>query len=274
MIYSGVSEVTPKMPNAWKAATKRNIFAFSAAKNYSQLQELRDAIYDGERTRSFHEFKTEAAKIVDKYNETYLQAEYDAAKRAGIFAEKWQNIVEDADIFPYLKYKTAGDERVRESHRVLDDIILPVNDPFWNNYYPPNGWNCRCTVEQLMMTDTISSSVLSQDLGKKATTPYWEGNVGQQALFEDTDGIPYFEAMPTKTLEAVRHYGLKPASERINKKGSEEWSTRNNNVHLAFGNGLAKITVTNDAGDIISQIDTANIEVIESFRTGILTDKL
>jgi hypothetical protein len=38
------------------------------------------------------------------------------------------------DIFPLLKYLTI-DERVRRSHKDLDEVVL-VGDKFWNNYFP------------------------------------------------------------------------------------------------------------------------------------------
>jgi hypothetical protein len=45
-----------------------------------------------------------------------------------------------------LEYRTAGDQRVRDEHRKLDNIVRPASDPMWDSVYPPNGWNCRCNV--------------------------------------------------------------------------------------------------------------------------------
>lgn len=44
------------------------------------------------------------------------------------------------------KYITVGDDRVRDSHEILEGTTLPKDDPFWQRFYPPNGWNCRCAV--------------------------------------------------------------------------------------------------------------------------------
>lgn len=44
------------------------------------------------------------------------------------------------------KYSTVGDDRVRDQHAALEGITLTKDDPFWQRFYPPNGWNCRCQV--------------------------------------------------------------------------------------------------------------------------------
>ena len=48
-----------------------------------------------------------------------------------------------------MQYRTAKDERVREQHRLLDGITLPPSDKFWDEFFPPNGWNCRCSAVQV-----------------------------------------------------------------------------------------------------------------------------
>lgn len=56
---------------------------------------------------------------------------------------------QDLDVQEILwgyKYVTAGDDRVRPSHEALDGVTLPKDNPFWDQFWPPNGWNCRCQV--------------------------------------------------------------------------------------------------------------------------------
>lgn len=48
------------------------------------------------------------------------------------------------------RYTTAyapGTQGVRPNHGALDGIIAAVDDPVWRRIAPPNGYNCRCTIE-------------------------------------------------------------------------------------------------------------------------------
>lgn len=50
---------------------------------------------------------------------------------------------------PYWQYHTAGDEAVRETHLAMEGKVYRYDDPIWDIWYPPNGFNCRCTVTTL-----------------------------------------------------------------------------------------------------------------------------
>lgn len=74
--------------------------------------------------------------------ETIFRTQASLAYSAG----RWQ-ADQDPDIQEILwgyKYVATGDDRVRPEHEALDGTTLPKDDPFWNRFFPPNGWNCRC----------------------------------------------------------------------------------------------------------------------------------
>lgn len=89
----------------------------------------------------------------DPVNPYQLRTNYDTAANAAYAAGQWEQIEENKDLFPYLRYVTMEDDKVRDEHAALNGLVYPVDDPFWNTYIPPNDWNCRCAVEQLMESE-------------------------------------------------------------------------------------------------------------------------
>ncbi|GAB1460425.1 hypothetical protein MASR2M50_21990 [Thauera sp.] len=82
-----------------------------------------------------------------------LKLIYDTNTRTAYAAGQWERIQRTKTAFPYLRYITMGDEKVRASHRALHNLVLPVDDPFWDYYLPPNGWRCRCRVVAVSQRD-------------------------------------------------------------------------------------------------------------------------
>lgn len=64
----------------------------------------------------------------------------------------------DPELWGY-EYSTAGDERVRKSHVALDGTRYPKDHAFWKKYAPPNGWNCRCTLNPIYAGDRDAHTV-------------------------------------------------------------------------------------------------------------------
>lgn len=208
---------------------QNNIFQFSGAKTYSELKELRDAVYENGHLLSKPDFRRRARQINYDYNETYLEAERQQVMAAGTQGSRWLDIEESADTHPYLEYVTAEDDRVREEHRRLAGIILPVDDPFWDQYYPPNGWRCRCSVRKITereydrktenyeyrdMGDYLDSEHAQKVAGKVVAKPF-RHNVGTSEVFE-RDEHPYFKANKDAKevqLHAVKNYDMKSAKE-------------------------------------------------------------
>lgn len=145
--------IKTETPPELTAALQNNAFIFSGFKTYHSLSEVGLALTDADgHVKPFDTFRRDVEAVDSKYNTNYLYAEYNHAVHTSQMAVKWHGFMADGDRYN-LQYRTAGDERVRSEHAALDNITLPPSDPFWNDYLPPNGWNCRCDVDQVLRDD-------------------------------------------------------------------------------------------------------------------------
>jgi SPP1 gp7 family putative phage head morphogenesis protein len=85
----------------------------------------------------------------------YLDAEYNLAVASTQQALLWQDYQSRADQYPMLRYITVKDTRVRPEHAKLHGVTLPKDHPFWRTYYPPNGYNCRCIVQEVRNVPSV-----------------------------------------------------------------------------------------------------------------------
>ena len=147
------ASITQETPEEMTYALRNNAFIFSGFKTHRTLSEVGLELTDEEgNLKPYAKVLEDVRRIDDKYNGAYLYAEYNHAVHTTQMAVKWQDFVRDGDEYN-LQYRTAGDERVREAHLALDGVTLPPSDKFWDRYLPPNGWNCRCTVVQVLRED-------------------------------------------------------------------------------------------------------------------------
>ena len=139
-----------KMTEKMRERLTRSNYIFSGMKTFHELNEAFPSLLDenGDR-KPFERFLNDVRKINETYNRNYLRAEYGFVQSSATMAAKWERFAEDGDEY-YLQYRTAHDDKVRPEHAALDRVTLPMSDPFWESYYPPNGWNCRCTVVQVL----------------------------------------------------------------------------------------------------------------------------
>lgn len=150
--HAGVLDATfekVKMSDKMRERLTRSDYIFSGIKTFHELNEAFPSLLDenGDR-KTFEHFLNDVQKVNDTYNRNYLRAEYNFVHQSAQMAAKWEQYSEDGDRY-YLQYRTAHDDKVRPEHAALEGVTLPMSDPFWETYYPPNGWNCRCTVAQV-----------------------------------------------------------------------------------------------------------------------------
>lgn len=87
--------------------------------------------------------------VTTRFDKARLKLIFDTNTRVAYSAGQWQRVQDAKLTHPYVRYITQGDEQVRASHRPWSGVALPLDDPFWNTHWPPNGWRCRCRVQSM-----------------------------------------------------------------------------------------------------------------------------
>lgn len=187
-----------EMSDLMRQRLTRSNYIFSGLKTFHELNEAFPSLLDENgNKKTFERFLNDVRKIDETYNSNYLRAEYNFVQASAEMAAKWEKFMEDGDHY-YLQYRTQHDDKVRPEHASLDRVTLPPSDSFWESYYPPNGWNCRCTVVQVLKR-------------KYEPTPHDEAmSLGEEALQTDKKGIFRFNSgKEQKTVPDYNPYTIK-----------------------------------------------------------------
>ncbi|BBF92368.1 phage minor head protein [Blastochloris tepida] len=78
-----------------------------------------------------------------------LRLIYWANIRAARAAGEWERTWRTREVLPYLLYEMSTARDKRPEHLSWVGTILPVEDPWWQTHYPPNGWGCQCGTRQI-----------------------------------------------------------------------------------------------------------------------------
>jgi len=173
---------------------ENNVYQFSAAKNFQQLKQMTSLLLDNGKPRTFADFRNKVMELNIKFNKTWLKTEYNLAIAGGQMASKWVDFANGS----MLKYSTAGDANVRDSHAALDGITKPKEDKFWAVHYPPNGFNCRCNV-----IETVSKKATDDDkIPSVEIQPMFRTNLAKSGLVFPKNH-PYFIGIDKKKIAAI-----------------------------------------------------------------------
>jgi SPP1 gp7 family putative phage head morphogenesis protein len=84
----------------------------------------------------------EGKRLTPRRLDTIFRTNMQSAYMAGRYATQ----LEQVDTHPYWEYVAVLDSRTRPAHRALSGAVYRYDDPFWQTFYPPNGYRCRCRV--------------------------------------------------------------------------------------------------------------------------------
>jgi SPP1 gp7 family putative phage head morphogenesis protein len=137
------------------AEAKVRAFAVSGMAKGAELDTVFSALQRAiDAGTSFADFKADLAEIlgrrgwtgprawrVDNIFRTNIQTAYGV----GRYRQMQQAVAER----PFWQYSAVNDSRTRPTHAAMDGKVFRHDDPFWDTWYPPNGFRCRCGVVTL-----------------------------------------------------------------------------------------------------------------------------
>lgn len=209
-IERGIIQESPS--EAMISSLRESTGVFSGFKTFHEMKEAANLLLDGNGDlKPFEHFSNDVQKINDTYNKHYLKTEYNFAIQSAEMAAKWEEQQDDGDGRYLLQYRTAGDKKVRPAHQEMNGITLPASDPFWDKYYPPNGFNCRCTVQKVRAAKyPATDSKEAMETGDKAT----EGKYAEMFRFnpgKQRAAYPAYNSYTIKKCATCKKSGFKLA---------------------------------------------------------------
>ncbi len=125
-------------------------FVVAGAQKAGLLADLRGAVDRAiSEGTTITDFRKEFDAAVQKYGWTYkgkrgwrTSVIFDTNLSTAYAAGRYKQMT-DPDVleaFPYWRYRTMGDGRVRLLHAQWNNTVLKTTDPWWKTHYPPNGW--------------------------------------------------------------------------------------------------------------------------------------
>lgn len=229
---------------------QRNLYKFSGAKSTVVLQEINQIL---QKQMPWKQFRDEVLKLNPKYNKNYLQAEWQTANQSAKHAKDWLYYKENSTLYPNLEYRTQGDDKVRDAHRLLHGVVAPLYSEFWRIHFMPNGWRCRCFAVQTAATPTDVDKI--PKLSDKDFPEEFRINVGESGqIFSEGDlkgskPHPYFAL--TNNDEWKKSFELS----KLSAPANTVYNT---------GKNTLKVSPFADEKDLKDNIDDAKIIVKEA----------
>lgn len=171
--------------DVWQGMHAR-AFVVAGAQSEALVGDFHDAVTRAiAEGRTLADFRQDFDRIVRTHGWSYKGGRnwrsrviFDTNMRMAYASGRWQQIQRVKARRPFLRYVQIQRETARPEHAAWHGLILPVDHPFWQTHYPPNGWHCGCSVQQLSQRDldrlgfTVSADAPPVDLvGRTVRTP-------------------------------------------------------------------------------------------------------
>jgi len=151
------------------AEAKQKAFSMAGINKLDELNTVYQALGDATKNGiQFVDFCDSIRNVIEDHGWTgpklwRVWNTYRTGLQVNYNAGRYSQMLEETADRPYWMYSAINDDRTRPAHLALDGKVARYDDPFWDHFYPPNGFMCRCQVISLSLEEV-------QDMGLKVQT--------------------------------------------------------------------------------------------------------
>lgn len=128
---------------------KRDVYKFSAAKNYQMNAELSRLLTDGDRRLEYEEWRQQAVKVTDTWVNAWGRAEHTTLTSTAQNNADYVRFKANADTMPLLRRSGVKDGRECPICAGYEGLTLPIGHPAWQYAYGDLHFQDRCRMLQL-----------------------------------------------------------------------------------------------------------------------------
>jgi SPP1 gp7 family putative phage head morphogenesis protein len=135
----------------------------------------------------------------EKYLNWRLDIIYQTNMMTAYSAGRYSELMRSTGLRPIWVYSAIMDDRTRATHKAIHGKAFRYDDPFWDIYYPPNGWRCRCSVYSITEAQAAQRGIeiLTETpefcKTKKFCPDEWQYNPGQAKYSPDWAKYDYLK---------------------------------------------------------------------------------
>lgn len=120
------------------------VSGLAALEQIAAVQESLGAALAGGKT--FSDWKKAVPTTAFAFPRARLDLIFRQHAQTAYMAGHFRTLKANAEIRPFWLYSSINDNRTRPSHRAMNGYIARHDDPVWERWFPPCGFNCRCTI--------------------------------------------------------------------------------------------------------------------------------
>jgi SPP1 gp7 family putative phage head morphogenesis protein len=136
---------------------KRQAFTIAGVEHDRIMQAIKEAVAEAiQENSTIAEIEIAAMQAFHRYGITdQISYHAETVFRTNICTAlndaQWEALEspDNRDAVAFLQYETRFDLRVRDNHAKMHGVIRPPDDPIWKVWWPPNGYNCRCSIRAI-----------------------------------------------------------------------------------------------------------------------------